>query len=386
MNRVERKEERFNTHVVHLMRTYGFHGGERQLAQLFQTAKPKAIEETFVSLYEDKECSTVYRAIPSLGLDVLWPFSIRPRSSPWLELAILLPILPILQARLLVLLLKKNAKICVVHGFQSALVAWPVASLAHSVRFAYVHRITKSSLGGKTVSRLLYCPFSVVAGVSQAVTTSLVGLTREKRLMTLENGIDLRGIEEAGERCSGRKDRMLTVTCVGRLLPHKGQDIVLEAFRMFRSSYPKAKLWIVGDGPYRLVLEKESHRLGLDEHVCFWGRREDVACLLVMTDIFVHASAWEGLSNAVLEAMALGLPSVVADAPGVTECHESGVTGYVVDRRAETLAGKLEDLAGDRQLRQRMGEAARARVRNHYSMEANRQRYLALYQRLADGI
>ena len=88
------------------------------------------------------------------------------------------------------------------------------------------------------------------------------------------------------------------------------------------------------------------------------------------------------MSNAVLEAMALGVPSVVCDAPGVTECHAAGETGLVVEGDAGAIAGAIESLLGDPNRRVKMAEAARARIREHYSMEANRQRFLVLYAEL----
>ena len=90
------------------------------------------------------------------------------------------------------------------------------------------------------------------------------------------------------------------------------------------------------------------------------------------------------MSNAVLEAMALGLPSVVCDAPGVTECHVAGETGLVVPGDAGAIAAAIETLLSDPERRASDGQAAAAkRIREHYSMEANRRRFLALYAELA---
>ena len=115
----------------------------------------------------------------------------------------------------------------------------------------------------------------------------------------------------------------------------------------------------------------------------FLGHRNDVPDLLRAATIFCHASSWEGMSNAVLEAMALGLASVVCDAPGVTECHVAGETGLVVDGDAGSIAAAIETLLNDPERRATMGAAAAKRIREHYSMEANRRRFLALYAELA---
>ena len=126
-------------------------------------------------------------------------------------------------------------------------------------------------------------------------------------------------------------------------------------------------------------------KLGIADRVRFLGHRDDVPKLLRAATVFCHASSWEGMSNAVLEAMALGVPSVVCDAPGVSECHVAGETGLVVAGEAEAIAAAIESLLGDAERRTSLGEAARQRVRDHYSMESNRQRFLALYAQLTGG-
>ena len=118
------------------------------------------------------------------------------------------------------------------------------------------------------------------------------------------------------------------------------------------------------------------------DRICFFGRRSDVPAILARASIFTHASPLEGMSNAVLEGMAAGLPSVVAAAPGVSECHLNEITGMIVARNVEALAAGLEHLLANPELCARMGAAARARVREHYSMETNRRQYLELFGRI----
>jgi len=159
--------------------------------------------------------------------------------------------------------------------------------------------------------------------------------------------------------------------------------LTIDAFVKCSQEFPDAELWIVGEGESRADLEKATTRYGLGERIRFLGRREDVPELLASATLFVHASEWEGLSNAVLEAMAAGLPSVVVDAPGVTECHEDGRTGFVVSRTVEELAMRLAFLLRDPDLRERMGIAASKYVESRYSIRANREKYLDLYRQLA---
>jgi glycosyltransferase involved in cell wall biosynthesis len=365
--------------VFHVMRTYGNHGGERQLAQMFAQPAP-TVDEHFAFLYRDNNCEQLFASGAKLQFHRIWPFAVRPRYSAWGEMALLLPLLPWMQLRLLGLLLWHRPQVCIVHGFQAALVAWPAAILlGGKTGFAYFHRIAKSYTGRHPLFRLIYAPYQKLIGVSLAVKASLSGLADASRLDALENGVDVERIRQA--LSTTKRHTPPVVIAIGRLLPHKGQLLIIEAFEAYRKEFPDMELWIVGNGEYRTDLEAAARKLG--SSVQFLGRREDIPELLAAATIFCNASDWEGMSNAVLEAMAAGLPSVVTDAPGVTECHINNATGFVVERNVKALADKLAVLMHDPELRQRMGQAALQRVREKYSIQANRKKYISLYYQLA---
>ena len=372
--------------VLHLMRTYGAHGGENQLARYFSTEPQGGIEEHFAFIYRDPDCTALFqRAGARLTRHELIPFAVAPRQSAWAEVLMLLPLLPFLQLRFAALLHRTRPSVCVVHGIQAALVAWPTAMLSRRrIGFLYVHRITKS-MGRNKLLRWLYAPYRKLGGVSQAVTRSLAPIAGESRLVALENGIDWKTFVAAAQRKADvpAVSRGPILVSVGRLLRHKRQDMLIEAATRLAPQHPGLELWIVGDGPARGDLEAAAARSGIGERIRFWGYRSDVAPLLAAATLFVNASSWEGMSNAVLEAMALGLASVVCDAPGVTECHVAGETGLVVPGDAGAIAAAVETLLSDPERRATMGAAAAKRIREHYSMEANRRRFLALYAELA---
>ncbi len=369
--------------VAHVMRTYGVHGGENQLAQLFRSFSETGFQHLFLFIYRDEICQRHFSGIPKLRTQTL--LGIRSKVFPSLrkEILVLLLLLPILQICLLLALRRNRCRICVAHGVQGALVAWLAAMLLRSVRFVYVHRGTKSSQGKHPLFTLLYRPFDVIAGVSHASADSLRDLVPGKQPLAIENGIDWQAIDLALNECSATavSDRF-AIVCVGRLLPAKGQVLILESFADVCAKVPGAELLIVGSGPEAAFLQARAEHLGLAGRVHFLGDRDDVVCLLGGSQVFVHASESEGLSNAVLEAMAVGLPSVVVAAPGVTECHVEAETAFIVSRSQAELSGKLLLLAADPRLRDRMGVAAKARVREHYSIDANCRRYAALYRQL----
>jgi glycosyltransferase involved in cell wall biosynthesis len=370
--------------VMHLMRTYGAHGGEQQLSQYFGAEPHGEVRETFVFVYRDPECSRLF-ASRAPGLEQLELFH-RPvaTGTAWREFAALSPLLPWLQFRFLALAWRCRPAVVIVHGFQAALVAWPAAMLLRGIRWGYVHRITKSATGSNPLFRLIYRPYDVVAGNSRAVAASLAPLAGTDRLATLDNGLDWRRFDARARAPLAPLPETAgpVLVSVGRLLPHKGQAILIDAFERVADRFQNAVLWVAGDGVEMEMLKRRAAASPVASRIHLLGRREDVPAVLVRADVFVNASSWEGMSNAVLEGMAAGLPAVVADAPGVTECHIDGVTGFVVKRDAADLATALVRLLGDAELRRRMGSAARERAKENYSMEASRRRYLELFGRL----
>ena len=369
--------------VAHVMRTYGVHGGENQLGQLFRSFSEPGFKHLFFFVYRDDVCQHHFSAIPQLRTEMLLRLRSKVFPSLHKEMLVLLFLLPLLQIRLIRALQRNSCRICVAHGVQGAMVTWLAAVLLRNVRFVYMHRGTKSSKGKTFIFTLLYWPFDVIAGVSQASADSLRDLAPRKKPLPIENGINYQTIDATLAKCvAGQFSDHFTLICIGRLLPAKGQSLILDAFADIRELVPNAQLVVVGSGPDAELLKMQAMLLGVGGCVQFLGERKDVVCLLGNSDVFVHASESEGLSNAVLEAMAVGLPSVVVAAPGVTECHVDTVTAFVVPRSKADLSSRLLTLAGDAAMRERMGLAAKARVQEHYSIDANSKRYAELYRQL----
>ena len=173
-----------------------------------------------------------------------------------------------------------------------------------------------------------------------------------------------------------------TVLYVGNLTQgaaHKAFDVLLEAWAQVASVRPNARLCIAGAGdaaPWQALAE----RLGCAASIHFAGYVDDVDDLYRQAALLVLPSCREGMSNALLEALAMGLPAVVSDIPGNRELVADGVNGRVVPvGDAEALAQALLELHGDSEARRRMGAAAREHVRNTYSLEATGDRLFACY-------
>ena len=167
--------------------------------------------------------------------------------------------------------------------------------------------------------------------------------------------------------------------------PVKAQELLIEVFSWLRSRHPKARLWLIGDGPRRPLLERVAASVGLRREVVFLGRRGDVPAILRRAHIGVLASRAEGLSNAIIEAMAASLPMVVTDAGGNAELVANEESGFVVPVDARLVfAARLETLLDAPALRFEMGQNARRFVERSLGADRLVEAHARLYRRLIE--
>jgi len=173
------------------------------------------------------------------------------------------------------------------------------------------------------------------------------------------------------------------VGTVGNLRPVKDYPCLLRAFALARQRVASAVLVLVGDGAERAGLEALAQELGMADAVRFAGDRSDVPRLLRLFDVFALSSQTEGISVALLEGMATGLPAVVTDTGGNPEVVVEGETGHLVpvgdhQKLGQALAGLLAE--PDR--RRAWGDAARERVVADFSFERMLSEYETVYDTL----
>lgn len=159
------------------------------------------------------------------------------------------------------------------------------------------------------------------------------------------------------------------IVAMGRLVPQKGFDLLLGAVARLPREIDYG-LVVMGDGEERSTLEQIARRFGVDERVWLFGWTKDPRPTLLDSTVFVLPSRWEGWPNALLQAMALGLPVVAADCrTGPGEIITDGVDGLLVPPDdVDALAAAIQRLVHDAGLRERLGTAARE-VRNRFAMD-----------------
>ncbi len=168
--------------------------------------------------------------------------------------------------------------------------------------------------------------------------------------------------------------------CVARLAQVKRQQDLIDAFAMIAEQAPQAELVLIGDGPMRSELQARVRRSGLESRIRFLGARRDIEQILPLLDAFVLCSLTEGMSNAVLEAMACGLPVIATAVGGNPEMVDPGQTGLLVPACApEQLAEAMLQLLADPVRSREWGVLGRQRILQRYTLAAMVERFDQLY-------
>jgi starch synthase (maltosyl-transferring) len=175
----------------------------------------------------------------------------------------------------------------------------------------------------------------------------------------------------------------LLILWVGRFDPIKGFEEMLAGVALASQRLP-LRLVLAGEGDYRPQIERLIREYALEDRVLLLGARSDVASLLRSADLFLLPSRTEGLPNALLEAMAAGLPILATDVPGCRDLIRHGETGWLVrPRSANCIARGIEALAQDREMADAMGQRARAWVLAHATPDRWIGNWVRLYQQIA---
>lgn len=171
---------------------------------------------------------------------------------------------------------------------------------------------------------------------------------------------------------------------VGRLVYQKGLDLGLRALATLR--HLEWEWYIAGDGPYRPVLESLATEMGIADRIHFlgWQERQALIGYYHRANLFLFPSRHEGMPNAVLEAMAAGLPVIATRVAGSEELVIDGLTGRLVPSEDEKALGEaLQSLILNPELRRQMGLNSLERVRRDYSWESVARAYLSLLTPIA---
>lgn len=228
-----------------------------------------------------------------------------------------------------------------------------------------------------------------ILGNSEAIIKELVeqeGVSRQK-LKLIYNGIDTALYEKSYSSvrtCLGIEKHELVFIAVANLFPYKGHRDILKALALIYNELPAWRLLCVGRDEGQLkALKILAQELNLTSRVQWLGQRIDIPELLTASDIALQASHEEGFANAILEAMASGLPVIATHVGGNREAVLDGETGLIVpSQNPAALSRAILALASDKLLIQKMGLAGRERVNQFFSLKRCAMDYAQFYETL----
>jgi glycosyltransferase involved in cell wall biosynthesis len=363
------------TTILHAIETSGPGGAEKMLISLVEHLDDHRYE-SIVCLPGDGWLNAELQA---RGVETM----IRPQQ-PGLDAGWLIDLVKILRRRRVGLMHAQEFSMNTYCSAASALTGIPIVTTVQGKNY-YPDR-WRRRLAYRLVARQ-----SRMVAVSDDIRRFLVkrvGVS-EHRVTTIYNAIEPRAYRsDHSTRAVIRRELGLgegrpVIGTVGNLYPVKGHVHLLKAMAAVVARRPDAVCLILGRGELLGPLRQTAAELGVDRNVRFLGFREDVAKILRAMDLFVLPSLSEGLSLALLEAMAAGKAVVATAVGGNPEVVLNGHTGVLVPPEdAAALADAILLLLGDPALAGGLGESGRLRVDKEFSVTAMVQRYEALYAEL----
>jgi glycosyltransferase involved in cell wall biosynthesis len=254
----------------------------------------------------------------------------------------------------------------------------------------------RSWLGRAKARREKVARLSGIVAISDAIREELISYrVPDRKIACIPNGVDTDRFQPPAtsmERNHARAELGLpddaTILFVGAIVPRKRPHLLVQALAELKSAGIDAHLILAGpikDRRYGESIKSSAQELGIDHQVTWTGFVRDTEPLYKAADIFALLSSNEGMPNALLEAMASGLPSVITPIPGSVDLVRDGQEGIFTDGTLPSLTGALSQYIRSPQLLAAHGVAARGRALSHFSARSILERHVALYRRVAAG-
>ena len=366
--------------IAHLTHSLGQGGVERGILHLVTRIPAERYRQLAISLSEPSDLAE------AIGADRV----VRLEKRPGNDLGVIF--------RLARLLRRERVQLLHARGWATLLEGRLAAWLAPGCRMLYAyHGTTYEDLRRprrrrRLAQRLLLPHMDALLAVSPSAAQSWlagVGLPGAQ-VEVIPDGVPLPTPLGPAARAALRRGLGLStgfaIGTVGRLDPVKDHATLLRAFAALHRNGLPATLLVIGDGPERGRLERAAQEAGLSAAVRFLGSRPDAARLLPALDLFVQSSLSEALPNALLEALAAGVPAVATAVGGTCDVLAEPETGLLVPPRdPDRLAAAMASLLAEPARRERQSAAGRRLVRARYSLDAMLRAYEQLYDRLLGG-
>jgi len=382
-----------NIRVLQFITPAGFYGAERWVLALANNLECNGVTcDLAVTRESESQDLTVAEVYPTtVGqvhyLDMHGRFDIR------------------VVRRLCQVIRERDIQIIHTHGYKSDILGLIAARLTGIACLSTPHGFSgKVSLKLAAFIRVgthMLRYFDAVAPLSEELMSDMKRLgVPEAKTQFIRNGVDLKEIDQSIEELESGVEKTLEVAnegteskhtkvigFIGQMIPRKGLMHLLDCFEQLYTNHPEYRLQMIGDGSQRAELEAYANSLRSANAIEFLGFRSDRLALLSKLDLFVMTSSLEGIPRCMMEAMAIGIPVVAYDIPGVDQLIDHEETGLLApfgDKKA--LAGCCERLLEDPVLARSIASKARERIDGHYSAARMASEYEELFRKLVtDG-
>ncbi len=355
--------------IIQIIPSFAGHGADNLAVELHQLFLQKKMDARIISFKYDSTSE-----IPNI-------FSLRTEKYYNPKIIFLL-------SQKLKKILKYSSGPIILHAHLTPCQLWlPIAAKLTRLKMILVtteHSVSnrrRNIFLGKYFDHKLFKPYERIICISKAVQEAMSVWQPDfkDKLITIFNGIDLNKFYKSTSY--HHNSRIPALISVGRLQPVKNYEAGIRACSLLKDL--AFMYYILGSGPDEGKLNQLVTELGLTKKVKLLGYQPDVIEYLSRSDIFLMPSLWEGFGLAAQEAMAIGLPTVVSDVPGVRDLvGNDEKVGFLIDpQNPIDIAEKLRRLLLDPKLRLSMGKQAMLRARR-YSIETTADRYIELYDKL----
>src|SRR3972149_8851754 len=288
------------------------------------------------------------------------------------------------------LMKKKQIHVVRTHRYRSNLYGRLAAFLAGvPVIIAAIHDNYRTDKRPKRriMNRILSKITDKIVAVSEDVKEDIIRYDSidSSKIEVIPNGIDVERFNPEKNTTDIRKefsleDDDIVIGFIGRIVPAKGLEYLLNALPYLKEEFKSIKLLIVGEGSLVEELKERAKKNNIFDNILFIGRRRDIPEILASINIFVMPSIAEGLPNALLEAMAMGKPIVTTEVGGIPEIVKNGFNGLLVPPRDTlSLSKAIKRFLGNDRLAAKLGQAARDLVHDNLSIKAIAQKWQSLY-------
>jgi glycosyltransferase involved in cell wall biosynthesis len=266
-------------------------------------------------------------------------------------------------------------------------------SMSWAIGGSDLTRLPQVTFGGRAILNFLRRSDAFYRVLSTRCFSYLISQKfRADHIVRIPNGVNSEKFRPLAEQRPDATGPERIILCVARLEYPKGVDVLLHAWgRMMRAPQEwraslTPRLCIVGDGRFKPQMERMVTELGIQESVEFLGLRKDVLDLLRSAWGFVLPSRWEGMPNALLEAMACGLPCVATRVSGSEDIITHGINGLLVQpEQPAEMAQALRRLLEDPGFARHLGQEGRNTILREYQLSNVVEQCLSLYQRVLQG-